>query len=88
MNHGRIADENGDELVLVFPSALDAATCALAVQRELADVADLKLRIGIHSATSAALSGDGSLPWSGSSRSRTSRRIRRSRSTMNGVAAH
>ncbi len=48
-HHGRIADENGDELVLVFASALDAVTCALSVQRKLADDADLKLRIGIHS---------------------------------------
>ncbi len=48
-HHGRIADENGDELVLVFPSALDAVNCALTVQRELANDPDLKLRIGIHS---------------------------------------
>src|SRR3990172_5324762 len=48
-NHGRIADENGDELVLVFPSALDAVSCALAAQRELAEDVELKLRIGIHS---------------------------------------
>ena len=48
-NHGRIADENGDELVLIFPSALDAVTCALGVQRKLAEDPDLKLRIGIHS---------------------------------------
>ncbi len=29
-HHGQILDENGDELVLSFPSALDAVNCALA----------------------------------------------------------
>jgi class 3 adenylate cyclase/pimeloyl-ACP methyl ester carboxylesterase len=47
-NHGQIVDENGDELVLVFPSALDAVSCALATQAELREDRDLKLRIGIH----------------------------------------
>jgi adenylate cyclase len=45
---GQIVDENGDELVLSFPSALDAVNCALAVQAALRDDADLKLRVGIH----------------------------------------
>jgi TolB-like protein/class 3 adenylate cyclase/Flp pilus assembly protein TadD len=45
---GSIVDENGDELVLIFPSALSAASCALAAQAALADDPELKLRIGIH----------------------------------------
>jgi adenylate cyclase len=45
---GQIVDENGDELVLSFPSALDAVSCALAAQAELRGDPDLKLRIGIH----------------------------------------
>jgi class 3 adenylate cyclase len=47
--HGEVVDENGDELVLCFPSALDAVHCALVIQAELADDAELQLRIGIHS---------------------------------------
>ncbi len=45
---GQIVDENGDELVLSFASAVDAVNCALAVQTELRDDAELRLRIGIH----------------------------------------
>ena len=47
-HHGQIEDENGDELVLSFPSALDAVNCALAVQTELRGDAELQLRIGVH----------------------------------------
>jgi TolB-like protein/Tfp pilus assembly protein PilF len=47
-HHGEVVDENGDELVLSFPSALDAVNCALAVQTELRNDPDLRLRIGIH----------------------------------------
>jgi adenylate cyclase len=46
---GEVVDENGDELVLCFPSALDAVHCALAIQAELADDPELRLRIGINS---------------------------------------
>jgi class 3 adenylate cyclase len=46
---GAVVDENGDELVLTFPSALDAVRCALAIQAKLADDPELRLRIGIHS---------------------------------------
>lgn len=46
--HGKIVDENGDELVLIFSSALAAANCALATQAALRDDPELKLRIGIH----------------------------------------
>ena len=45
---GQIEDENGDELVLSFASAVDAVNCALAVQNELRDDAELLVRIGIH----------------------------------------
>jgi TolB-like protein/class 3 adenylate cyclase len=45
---GRIVDENGDELVLSFASAVDAVNCALAGQSALRDDAELRLRIGIH----------------------------------------
>jgi class 3 adenylate cyclase len=48
-HHGKIVDENGDELVGVFPSALDAVSCALAAQAALRDDTELKLRIRIHS---------------------------------------
>jgi len=47
-HHGRIVDENGDELVAAFPSALDAVSCALAAQAALREDTELKLRIGIH----------------------------------------
>ncbi len=44
---GEVVDENGDELVLSFASAVDAVNCALAVQAEgIGD--DAALRIGIH----------------------------------------
>ena len=46
--HGEVQDETGDELLLSFPSALDAVNCALAVQNALADDPELVLRIGIH----------------------------------------
>jgi TolB-like protein/class 3 adenylate cyclase len=45
---GQIVDESGDELVLSFPSALDAVNCALAVQAQLRNDPELQLRIGIH----------------------------------------
>jgi adenylate cyclase len=48
-HHGKIVDENGDELVAVFPSGLDAVACALATQAALRDDPELRLRIGIHS---------------------------------------
>ncbi len=48
-HHGKVVDENGDELVAVFPSGLDAVSCALAAQAALRGDPELKLRIGIHS---------------------------------------
>jgi TolB-like protein/cytochrome c-type biogenesis protein CcmH/NrfG len=47
-HHGKIVDENGDELVAVFPSGLDAVACALAAQASLREDPELSLRIGIH----------------------------------------
>jgi TolB-like protein/class 3 adenylate cyclase len=47
-HHGKIVDENGDELVAVFPSGLDAVSCALAAQANLREDPELSLRIGIH----------------------------------------
>jgi TolB-like protein/Flp pilus assembly protein TadD len=47
-HHGKIVDENGDELVGAFPSALDAVSCSLAAQAALLEDPELKLRIGIH----------------------------------------
>jgi TolB-like protein/class 3 adenylate cyclase/Flp pilus assembly protein TadD len=48
-HRGKIVDENGDELVGAFPSALDAVKCALSAQAALHEDAELRLRIGIHS---------------------------------------
>ncbi len=46
--HGRWIEEKGDESLSVFPSALEAVNCALALQAELEDDPELSLRIGIH----------------------------------------
>ncbi len=46
--HGEWIEEKGDESLSVFPSALEAVNCALAIQAELARSAELELRIGIH----------------------------------------
>ena len=45
---GRWIEEKGDESLSIFPSALDAASCARAIQAELAGDPELSLRIGIH----------------------------------------
>ncbi len=44
---GRWIEERGDESLSVFPSALDAVNCALALQQATAAERDLTLRIGI-----------------------------------------
>ncbi len=46
--HGRWIEEKGDESLSVFPSALEAVSCALALQAELDGDPELALRIGIH----------------------------------------
>lgn len=45
---GELVDTTGDESLSVFPSALRAVDCALALQGALQNHADLRLRIGIH----------------------------------------
>ena len=43
--HGEWIEEKGDESLSVFPSALDAVHCALAIRAELAQSSGLELRI-------------------------------------------
>jgi class 3 adenylate cyclase/pimeloyl-ACP methyl ester carboxylesterase len=45
---GELVDATGDESLSVFPSAVLAVDCALAVQAALRQDRDLQLRIGIH----------------------------------------
>ena len=62
-HHGELIDSRGDDSLSVFPSALDAVHCALAIEEALQDDAELKLHIGIHSGdvilTGGNVSGDG-----------------------------
>jgi TolB-like protein/tetratricopeptide (TPR) repeat protein len=46
--HGEAIEARGDESLAVFPTALDAVNCALAIEEQLASDRDLKLHIGIH----------------------------------------
>jgi adenylate cyclase len=46
--HGEWIEEKGDESLSVFPSALQAVNCALAIQAEILAGAEFALRIGIH----------------------------------------
>ncbi|MEX2207516.1 MAG: alpha/beta fold hydrolase [Myxococcota bacterium] len=45
---GEVVDATGDEAFAIFPSALLAVDCALALQAALRDDRDLAIRIGIH----------------------------------------
>jgi class 3 adenylate cyclase/pimeloyl-ACP methyl ester carboxylesterase len=45
---GELVDATGDESFSIFPSALRAVDCALALQGALRSYPDLRLRIGIH----------------------------------------
>jgi pimeloyl-ACP methyl ester carboxylesterase/class 3 adenylate cyclase len=45
---GELVEAPGDESLSVFPSALTAVDCALAIQASLRDDRTLRLRIGIH----------------------------------------
>jgi len=45
---GELVDSTGDEALAIFPSALHAVDCALALQAALRDDRDLAIRIGIH----------------------------------------
>ena len=46
--HGESIEARGDESLSVFPTALDAVSCALAIGDQLQREADLKLHVGIH----------------------------------------
>ena len=46
--HGVAIEARGDESLSVFPTALDAVNCALAIEDQLQSGAELKLHIGIH----------------------------------------
>ncbi len=46
--HGDPIEARGDESLSVFPSALAAVNCALAIQESIADDSELRLHIGIH----------------------------------------
>jgi len=45
---GEVVDATGDESLSIFPSALRAVDCALALQGALRSHPDLRLRIGVH----------------------------------------
>ncbi len=45
---GDVVDSTGDESLSIFPSALRAVDCALALQGALRSYPDMRLRIGIH----------------------------------------
>jgi class 3 adenylate cyclase/pimeloyl-ACP methyl ester carboxylesterase len=45
---GEVVDVTGDESLSIFPSALRAVDCAIAIQSALRSDPDLRLRIGIH----------------------------------------
>ena len=61
--HGESIEARGDESLSLFSSALNAVSCALAIQEELADDEQLRLHIGIHSSEvvmqAGEVSGDG-----------------------------
>ena len=46
--NGESIEARGDESLSVFPTALDAVSCALAIEDQVQSEADLKLHIGIH----------------------------------------
>jgi adenylate cyclase len=47
-HHGESIEARGDESLSLFPSALDAVRCALAIQAQLEDDSELSLHLGIH----------------------------------------
>ena len=47
-HHGQLLKEIGDGILASFNSALHAVECACAIQEELKEDSDLKIRIGIH----------------------------------------
>jgi TolB-like protein len=46
--HGESIEARGDESLSVFPTALDAVNCALAIHAQLQDDPELNLHLGIH----------------------------------------
>jgi TolB-like protein/class 3 adenylate cyclase/Tfp pilus assembly protein PilF len=46
--HGDSIEVRGDESLSVFPTALDAVNCALAIEEQLRDDPELNLHLGIH----------------------------------------
>lgn len=48
-HHGKIVQHYGDGCLFIFNSALDAAYCAVDMQRDLQQQPNVELRIGIHS---------------------------------------
>jgi adenylate cyclase len=62
-HRGEPIEMRGDECLAVFPSALDAVRCALAIQDALEDEPDLDLHLGIHVGdivrVGSEVSGDG-----------------------------
>src|SRR5690242_15987083 len=47
-HRGRIFNTAGDSVVADFASAVDAVACAVAVQAALAEIAEMRFRIGVH----------------------------------------
>jgi TolB-like protein/class 3 adenylate cyclase len=47
-HHGESIEARGDESLSLFPSALDAVRCALAIHGEAGDDVELSLHLGIH----------------------------------------
>lgn len=45
---GRVVKSMGDGWIVLFPSAVDAVTCALQVQERLAERETIRLRMGVH----------------------------------------
>ncbi|HTO59875.1 MAG TPA: adenylate/guanylate cyclase domain-containing protein, partial [Bradyrhizobium sp.] len=62
LHRGRIANTAGDSIIAVFPSAIDAVSCALIIQEVLIqqsqDGQGLQLRMGIHLGDVVARNGD------------------------------
>ena len=46
--NGEVVDVTGDESLSIFPSALRAVDCALALQGALRSHSDLRLRVAVH----------------------------------------
>lgn len=55
---GECLKEMGDGLLLSFPSSLEAARCAVQIQKTTATDSDLRLRIGIHQGDVVEQAGD------------------------------